>query len=316
MCKRGERPETIVMDDLGYTRYCEIGQPIMTANKVAELYYKRADILDKGTFMINKISNNRYMFSHKDDYKNGKVNATARPCIFLDKKSGECTLGKDKPDTCNGATTIQPTILKDIFKIGFDKKGLKKRMLRFKEDMILYLTIWHLNRLIDKDDTGKLDNVFTISYTYKLVLVNKTDINSIRFTTLTAVDKTYEPVARIYNIINKNMLVLPPSYLTLVVNKLNSFIKSGNFTNCETELSDVERSSVYLLNMFRLYVNEYKTKSKEFTGIVESMKTYDFLKDINNQLGGNKTNSIFKREKLQCIIDNNIQMFKIIMRNK
>jgi len=316
MCKRGERPEIAIMDDLGYKNYCEIGQPIMTANKVGELYYKRADILDKGIYMINKISHNKYMFSHVDDYNNGKVNATARPCIFLDEKTGECKLGNDKPDTCDGVKEIKPTLLKDILSIGFSKKDLKKRMLRFKEDMILYLAIWHINRLIDKEEDGMLGSVYKLEYTYKLVLTNKKTINSIRIPKLTAIDKTYEPVAKIYNTINKNMVVLPPDYLILVVNKLNNFIKAANFKDCDSELNLIERSSVYLLSLFRLYVNDYKVKSKEFTGIVESMKTFDFLKEMNNRLGGNISNSVFKRERLDCILNNNAQMFKIIMKNK
>jgi len=316
MCERGERPEIAVMDDLGYKNYCEVGQPIMTANKAAELYYKRADILDKGTFMINKISNNKYMFSHVDDYNNGNINATARPCIFRDNDTGDCMLGDDKPDTCDGVKTIVPTLLKDILNVGFNKKEFKKRILRFKEDLLLYLTIWYLNRVINKNDDDALGGIFTIEYTYKLVLVDKRTINSIRFPKLIAIDKTYEPVAKIYNAINKNMLVLPPDYIELVVNKLNNFIKGGNFNNCEMELNDVEKSSVYVLSMFRFYINEYKQKSKEFTGIVESMKTYNFLKDINTQLGGNRSGKMFEREQIECILNNNSQMFNIIMKNK
>lgn len=295
--------------------YCKIGQPIMSANKAGEIYYKRADILDKGIYMINKISNNKYMFSHVDDFKNGKVNATARPCIFLGE-DGECMLGGEKPETCDGASIIKPLLLKDMLKIGFKKNELKKRLGRMKEDMILYLTIWHLNRLLDKEEGDTLGDVFKIDYTYKLVLVDNKTINSIRYTKLTALDPKYEVVAKIYNSISRTMLVLPPDYVTLFVTKLNKFIKAGNFSNCESELDDVRKSSVYLLSMFRLYVNNYNQKSNDFKGIVESTKTYNFLKDINNELGGNEDGSLFKREKIECILNNNEQMFKIIMKNK
>ena len=295
--------------------YCKIGQPIMSADKVGEIYYKRADILDKGIFMINKISNNKFMFSHKDDFNNGKVNATARPCIFLGE-DGECMLGDEKPDTCNGEKVIKPLILKDMFKIGFKKNELKKRLIRIKEDMVLFLTIWHLNRLLDKIEGDVLGDVFKIEYTYKLVLVDNDTMNSIRYTKLIAVDKKYEVVAKIYNTISRNMIVLPPDYATLILGKLNNFIRAGNFKTCESELDDVRNSSVYLLSMFRLYINNYKQKSNEFKGIVESARTYNFLKDINNELGGNDSGSLFKREKIECIIDNNEQMYKIIMKSK
>jgi Fe-S-cluster containining protein len=313
----GLKPDGFIMDDLGYQGYCKIGQPIMSAEKAAELYYKRADILDKGIFMLNKISNNKFMFSHVDDYNNGKVNATARPCIFLNKETGECMLGDDKPNTCSGTNVIKPMIMKDILKVSFTNKDLKKRMHRFKEDLILYLTVWHLNKILENEDTvEQVKELFNIEYKYKLVMTDKNVITSLRYTKLTSKRKEYEAVAKIYNTISRNMLVLSPSYLTTVVHKLNSFIKAGNFKTCENDLTLVEKASVYLLSMFRLYITEYKNKSKEFTGVVNGMSTYKFLKDINEELGGNEDGSIFKREKLQCIIDNNMQMYKIIMKNK
>jgi len=296
-------------------KYCKIGQPIMTANKAAEIYYNRADILDKGIFMINKISSNKYMFSHVDDYKNGKVNATGRQCIFLNSED-ECMLGDAKPDTCSGEKNIMPSLTKDILNIGFDKKGLKKRMLRFKEDLILYLAISYINRAVDKSTNGMLEDIFSIAYTYKLVLTDKTTINSIRYPKLTALKPEYDVVAKIYNHINRNMLVLDHSYMTILVKKLNSFINGGNFKTCDVELTDVEKTSVYLLSIFRLYITEYKLKSKEFTGIVEGVKTFKFLKDINDELGGNTNGKMFSREKIQCILDNTTQMYKIIMKNE
>jgi len=300
------------------TSFCEKGQPIMDANTAAEIYFKRADILDKGIYMINKVGNNMYLFSHKDDFKNGRVSADARACIFMNKETGECMLGKERPKTCGNENSIMPTVTKDILKVGFEKGELKKRMKRQKEDMILYLSIAYLNKYIDKLEDGGTDlgGVFDVSYTYKLVLTKAGVINSIRYTKLTAKDKKYEPAAKIYNTVSRNMLVVDQDYLTLTVKKLNSFLKAGNFETCDVELNEIERTAVYTIALFRLYMTEYKSKSKEFTGITEVIKTYRFLKEVNQDLRNGEEGSLFSREKIECILKNTRQIFNIIMKNK
>ena len=296
---------------------CKAGQVLMSANRVAEIYYKSSKLLDNDTLMVNRISNNNYVFSRREDVTNGRLQANKRPCIFYDEDTDTCKLVALKPDVCSLASNIAPTPMKDIIDCAtFDKKASKKRKHRLKEDMILYMTIWHINRLVKEVDEGDtLDGVFEIERSYRLAKVDGGRISSIQFTKLIALDSNYEAVARIYNNVNRQLLLLPISYIQVLVRKLNGYLKGGNFNNCDMDLTVTEKSSVYLLGMFRLYANEYTGKSKEFTGIVKAMDTFKFLKDINEELGGNKSGSRFGREQIECIMDNNAQMYKIIMKN-
>ena len=298
-------------------KICKAGQVLMSGSKVAEIYYKSSELLDGEGIMINRISNNNYVFSLKEDVNHGALKANARPCIFYDEDTDTCKLKDLKPDVCGLAGNIMPTPMKDIIDCTmFDKKAAKKRKHRLKEDLILYMTIWHLNRLIkDLEDGDALGDTFKVECYYRLAKIDGGKISSIRFTKLVALDKNYATVARIYNSLNRQLLMLPLTYIQTLVRKLNSYIKGGNFSDCDMDIDMVGKSSIYLLSMFRLYANEYNGKSKEYTGIVKATDTFKFLKDINEELGGNSNGSLFGREQIECIVNNNVQMYKIIMKN-
>ena len=71
-----------------------------------------------------------------------------------------------------------------------------------------------------------------------------------------------------------------------------------------------------MVNLYKTYIDEYKVKSKKWSGVVGKLSPYNFLKNMNNKLGGNTSGGIFKREKLDCIIKNNQKLYNKIMEIK
>ena len=296
--------------------YCLEGQPLMSPSKVAEIYYERGDLIDNADIMVHRVSSNKYMFSVKEDFIGGKVLANARPCVFFDVEKNECKLKDRRPEECSGRKEIQPLFLGNLLEIkDLDKKELKKRMKRFKEDMILYTAIWYLNALIDEiKDKENIGDIFKLEHVYVLVKTSKEKVTSLRYNKLKTDIGLYKPIASIYNTINRNLVVMPYDYLVMLVTKLNKYLNGINQKICDIpEIDIVTKYSLATMIMFRKYVNNYNNKSREFLGISQ-IDTYEFLKEINKKITGK--NLDFELSGLKCVENNVDQMFNAIMKNK
>jgi len=297
--------------------FCKQGQPILSNAKVAEIYYERGDLIDGKDIMIHRVNNGNFMFSVKEDYINGKVLANARPCVFYDLEKEECKLGDLKPSMCNGKKEVQPLLLNTLLEIkDLDKKELKKRMKGFKEDLILYATLWYLNTLIDEfEDKTNIGDIFELSYNYTLVKTSNNKITSLRYTKLKAKHYIYKPVASVYNTISKQMVLAPYDYLVMLVTKLNQLLKGVNQKVCDIPNIDiVSKYSTALMYMFRKYVDGYNNKSRPYTNISKDIDTFEFMKEMNKIVTGKEVD--FTLSGLECITHNVDQLYTAIMKNK
>jgi len=304
---------------------CESRQIVMNENDAARVYYERGDLVTDEEIMIHQVGNKKFMFSYKEDLKQGLVRATGKPCIFYNQEKGECGLDeKFRPSSCRGGEEL--SMSGNGLNLGFvkmpkwDKKELKKRMKNFKEDLVLYSVLWQIQAMLNNKRLEELEDKFKVDYLYKLTQRHDGKINAIRYTKLIALQDEYKIIAKLHNYLARVYSTTPVPYIEMIIEKLNKLFSGVTLKPCggdDVNVTAVDSSAIYFAILYRFYNIEFKNKSEKHKSIVPIDDVYMFLKCMNTKYNPEgKEIKMFSMDNIKCFIDNGERLYNAIMKNK
>ncbi len=290
----------------------------------------------------------------KEDVTGSKVVLSDRPCVFFDGETYKCKIYDHRPEACRKYGEVNnPCIFTNIdvedvknIELGKEKirdikierilskhknrlvrsylslkfpkikKFSKKDLKNMKEEMLLYLVINAINLLEDKEQGSSVcPELFEFTYKYQLVMINNTQISSIKLKQMSANHDAFKGFDRTYNILNRKFVMRDPMYLQILVGKLKRVLSGVEVS----EIKEIPKNSVIgrvgeAVVLLDLWKTKYKNKSNSYKGIINEDNIYKLKKWINKELGSesliNPATGFIK------LYENGERIYKAILKQK
>ena len=327
-------------------------QPLMTEEEVAKIHFCTEGVIPDNV-TITRVSGG-YVIVPKNIKKTKEgININSEYCIFYDREKHNCKIYDMRPKTCidfgkekelpcpftdisledfktksdeeliplvdkanNAAMKNQVNYafnrrdilaMKPLYKI---QKVQKNHVKLMREYMLMSTIMHHLNEITAKDTER-----FDVFHNYKLGLATDGKISSIRLDRIKAKDYRFKVIERLHNFLYNQVLTLPPEFLTSTVAKLNKIISGVQAKDCRTNKDDNALYYVFVASLFRIYLLEYKGKSKKFTDVIKEEDLLEFIKYIADEHDCKDGLFGFKGS-IKCVIDNAESIYRAIVKSK
>lgn len=312
--------------------------PIMTYEEAAKIIYKYNDIIND--LSINKISNNGVVLYEKDKVtQNNEIHIENVICPFLDKKEKRCLIYEDRPKICreygnsiagcpykgqehiNEIKPLPKFEITDVLSIKNDfineyfinYKPLKELSLKKSIKLIEQKEFQHM--VMVGNYIGHLaieDDFFKGEFKYGFTISSQNIISPYRRLEL-KLEFPYSMLGRLYNSVQRKILILNNSAIKPFENKLNKALQGLKDPDVDTSPEELLLLAIFYLKLFQ---SNFKNKNKQFTGLINSNELYEIEKKLIASFGFDSLIKATQDEKINEIFKMAERMYKIVQNLK